>query len=781
MFISNRTWPSGAQGDADRNPRGARSKRSSIVSFCLMLMVVAFLAPRLTYSQVLYGSLTGNVSDQKGAAVPGAKVELVNASTGAGKSTVSDERGGYSFSDLQAGVYKLTISLTGFKTSIKDDIKVEANKIYRFDPQLEVGEVKETVVISAATDVPLQTDRGDVNITQSARQVNNLPLFGSVGRNYQSLMYLIPGTTRGTGGFFINGSGTEDNSAAGNPQRSMSFNVNGVSRLQNNTKIDGSSVIYPWLPGNTVYVPPSEAIQEVNIVTNAFDAEQGLAGGAAINVSIKTGGNDFHGVGWGYDTNSRFKSRTFFQAVNQPQVPKNILAQFGYAFSGPIILPRFGEGGNSIWNGKNKLFFFTDLERTTQRNSAGATASVASASLRPDANGNVNFTGTGITVYDPLSNPDPRLRTPFPNNTIPGNRIDIAAIEILKRLPLPNVPGVQNNFATSGIGSFNRTNIDNKINYVSDKVTLFGRYSRSPTLIIDPPIFGEVSGAALNGGQLGTAPGLINVIGIGGTYTFSPSVVLDANVGYTRQRLGAEGFDIVSNFGLNVLKIPGTNGPDRLQGGVPSFQIGAGWNNIGNDNTGNPFLFRDNQYVGAANLSWLKGAHSFRFGVDYVNAQLNHFQPQGGAFQTVRGTFGFSGNATALQKCNALAAPIPDVCNQPGASLTPAAANLYNNWADFLLGLPTSAGKVDQLRNPNSVYWKQYAFYARDHWQISRKVTLIYGLRGERFTIPTKDHTGINRFDPNTGKVITGGLSGLPINGGAVSGVNLFLPRFGIA
>src|SRR6266581_359951 len=692
MFISNRTWPSGAQGDADRNPRGARSKRSSIVSFCLMLMVVAFLAPRLTYSQVLYGSLTGNVSDQKGAAVPGAKVELVNASTGDVKSLVTDEHGAFSFSDLQAGVYKLTISLTFFNTSIKDDIKVEANKIYRFDPQLEVGEVKETVVISAATDVPLQTDRGDVNITQSGQQVNNLPLFGSVGRNYQSLIYLIPGTTRGTGGFFINGSGTEDNSAAGNPQRSMSFNVNGVSRLQNNIRIDGSSIIYPWLPGNSVYVPPAESIQEVNIVTNAFDAEQGLAGGAAVNVSIKTGGNDFHGVGWGYDTNSRFKSRTFFQAVNQPKIPKNILAQFGYAFSGPIILPRFGEGGKSIWSGKNKLFFFTDLERTTQRNAAGATASVAAANLRPDANGNVNFTGTGITVYDPLSNPDPRLRTPFPNNTIPANRIDIAAIEILKRLPLPNVPGVQNNFATSGIGSFNRTNIDNKINYVSDKLTLWGRYSRSPTIIIDPPIFGEVSGPALNGGQLGTAPGLINVIGFGGTYTFNSSVVLDANVGYTRQRLGAEGFDIVSNFGLNVLKIPGTNGPDRLQGGVPAFQI-AGWNNIGNDNTGNPFLFRDNQYVGAANLSWLKGPHSFRFGFDYVNAQLNHFQPQGGSFQTVRGTFGFSGNATALQGCPASATVAQ--CEGLGFTRSPAAANLFNNWADFLLGLPTSAGKVD--------------------------------------------------------------------------------------
>src|SRR6266545_1587579 len=765
MFNFNRTTLRGARFTAELSaPAGGG--RSSIVAPLMIMMLLAFVAPQAAYPQVLYGSLTGNVTDQKGATVPGAKIEVTNVNTGDIRSVSTDERGAYTLSDLQVGVYKITIAMSSFKTALKEDVRIEANKVHRYDAQLEVGDVNETVVVTAGQETTLQTDRGDVNVTQSGQQINNLPLFGSVGRNNQSMLQLIPGTSRGTGSFFLNATGNgEDNSAAGNPQRSISYNVNGVSRLQNNTKIDGSSVIYPWLPTNTVYVPQAESIQEVNIVTNAFDAEQGLAGGAAINVSIKTGGNDFHGVGWGYDTNSRFQSRRFFQPTNQTVIPKNILAQFGYAFSGPIILPRFGEGGKSIWSGKNKLFFFTDLERTTQRNAAGATASVAPASLRPDANGNVNFTGTGITVYDPLSNPGPRLRTPFPNNTIPANRIDIAAVEITKRLPLPNQPGFTNNFATAGVGEFNRTNIDTKINYVGSKLTLFGRYSRSPTIIIDPPIFGEVSGPALNGGQLGTAPGLINVVGFGGTYTFSSSVVLDANVGYTRQRLGAEGFDIVSNFGLNVLKIPGTNGPDRLQGGVPAFQINGGWTNIGNDNTGNPFLFRDNQYVGAANLSWLTGAHSLRFGVDYLNPQLNHFQPQGGAFQTVRGTFGFSGNATR---------------QQDNASSI-AESQLFHSWADFLLGQPTAAGKVDQLRNPNSVWWKQYALYARDHWQIGRRVTLTYGLRWELFGVPRKDHTGINRFDPDTGQVVTGGLSGVPFDSGARTGTGQFLPRVGIA
>src|SRR4029078_3505813 len=164
---------------------------------------------------------------------------------------------------------------------------------------------------------------------------------------------------------------------------------------------------------------------------------EGLACVPSIKLSVKTGGNDFHGVGWGYDTNSRFRSRTFFQPVNQPKNPKNILAQFGYAVSGPVILPHFGEGGPKVWSGKNKLFFFTDLERTTQRNAAGGTFTVAPASLRPDANGNVSFAGTVITVYDPASNPNPALRTPFAGNIIPANRIDIAAKEILNRLPLP--------------------------------------------------------------------------------------------------------------------------------------------------------------------------------------------------------------------------------------------------------------------------------------------------------------------------------------------------------
>jgi len=413
----------------------------------------------------------------------------------------------------------------------------------------------------------------------------------------------------------------------------------------------------------------------------------------------------------------------------------------GGTFGGPLL--------------KNKLFFFADWERTTRRQYFSAFRTIATDTLRQG-----DFNGTGAVIYDPQTgSADGSGRQPFPNNRIPANRVDPASAKMISLLPAPNQPGVTNNYFASGGYEFNRDNMDFKVNYnPTEKTTMFARYSLSPSLLFDPPSLGAAGGDALTGGQPGTAPGRVQNVGIGGTYTVSPTILIDGNIGYTRLRLGAENVDIDKNYGLEVLNIPGTNGPDRLQGGYPRFAI-SGFSSLGNPNVSNPFQFRDNQYVVGGNLGWVRGSHSLRFGAEYAFYTINHFQPQ--AAYGPRGGFSFTGGLTALR----------------GGT----APNLYNGWADFMLGLAQAMGKDLQYINPTAVRMPSWGFYARDQWQVSRKLTLNYGLRYEYYPFATRDHIGGDRYDPDLDLVLLGNLGGVPKDTGVDVGHGQFAPRFGIA
>jgi hypothetical protein len=694
----------------------------------ILFAILLFGLERTAVAQVLYGSLTGSVLDPTGAAVPNARVEATNTATGVNRATSTDERGTFLIADLQAGPYRIVFSAPSFTTLNQEGVRIDVNNQLRIDVRLSVAQVSESVTVEASS-VTLQTDRADVNNQISSSQVQNLPFAGNQGRNFQNLYKIIPGFSPPV----------ELHSDAGNPQRALGSNVNGVSYSNNNTRLDGATVSYPWLPHIIAYVPPADAVETVNIVSNSFDAEQGMAGGSAINVAIKSGTNEYHGSGHWYHTNSAVQARNFFFV--ESRLPKNLLNQFGGTFGGPIK--------------RNKLFFFTDWERTTRRQYASAFRTVPTDAVRQG-----DFSATGANIYDPTTgNPNGSGRQLFPGNRIPSNRFDSAAQKMIALIPAPNLTTFPQNYFATGNYVFNRDNFDIKVNYnPTDKASMFARYSISPSDIFDPPSLAAAGGDALTGGQPGNAPGRIQSAAVGGTYTVSPTVLIDANVGFTRQRLGAENVDIERNYGLEDLQIPGTNGSDRLQGGYPRFTFN-GFSSIGNPNVSNPFLFRDNQYVAVGNLSWVKGSHTFRFGGEYTYYTINHFQPQ--ASNGPRGGFNFTGGLTSLQG---------------GAAPT-----LYNGFGDFLLGLPFSMGKDVQYVNPAAVRMPGWGFYARDQWQATRKLTVNYGARFERYPFATRDHRGGERYDPATDKVLVGGLGGVPTDTGVRVPALQVAPRLGLA
>ncbi len=738
---------------------------SALIGWIALLLL--FINASAGLSQVLYGTITGNVTDPSGAVVVGAKAEIVNPATGFNRTVTVNNDGIYMLEALQPGTYEVTVTATGFGPQKTTGVIVSPNQITRVNSQLSVTAGLQQVVVTD-TAPALQTDKADVNYEIAPVIVSQIPTSSTEGRNFQSLYKFVPGVTPPS----------EQNSSAGNPERAQGINVNGVSWVTNSTRVDGATVSYPWLPYLIGYIPPQDAIDSVNVVTNSFTAEQGTAGGSVINVTIKTGTNQFHGSAWEYNSIQQFDARSFF---NIKPSPKNIYNEYGAAVGGPIV--------------KNRLFFFADWDRTTRRQAISGTESIPTpATVSGDFDGlAAPGTSTQVQIYDPATgNPDGTGRITFAQEygsmAIPASRIDPAAAKMLALLPAVNNctnPCINpiNDFFGSGTFAYTLDKIDAKVTYSpNEKNSMFGRYSIAPSDIADPPSLGAAGGGTFDGGQQGNATGRIQNVGLGFVHTFTPNLLLELNAGYGRQRLGAQAPDITSNFGLDTLQIPGTNGPSPLQGGQPGFFIGgtaaAGFGSgggtstgsyatLGNPNSGSPFLFRDNQYVGNANLSWNRGRHSMKFGGEYTHSAINHFQPQATSNSnlTARGSFIFGGGLTTL---NGGTAP----------------TTIYNQLADMLLGLPQSYGKTVQTLDPNAVRWSTFAFFGQDQWQPTQRLTVTAGVRYEFYPFATRDHEGVFRYDPALGptnNIVVGGVGGNPTDTGEEVGWGRIVPRVGLA
>src|SRR5580692_4849578 len=408
------------------------NKRTRLGFQCALVVCATMATSQIGRAQGLYGSLTGNIIDPSGAAVPKAKVDALDVNTGIAKQTETDARGVFLFSNVQPGLYKVTVTVPSFQTFIETNIEVQASAVRRVDVQLQVASVTQTLAVSADA-FALQTDKADIHTEITSQEVANLPYNGTEGRNFQALLLLQPGanTTAGTG---------EANSAAGNPQRAITVSMNGVSSQANNTRLDGATDAYPWLPVNIAYVPSPEAIETVNLSINAFDAELGAAGGAAINVTIKSGTNNLHGVAFERNTNNDLTAvNNYFS--HPGRLAKNIQNQYGFAIGGPIWIPK-------VVHGKDKLFWFMDYEGTKQSQYASDTnLTLPNAAMRTG-----DFSGTPTTIYDPLTgNANGTGRTPFAGNIVPANRISSASATLTALLPALTRPNqFTNNYDAYG-------------------------------------------------------------------------------------------------------------------------------------------------------------------------------------------------------------------------------------------------------------------------------------------------------------------------------------------
>ncbi len=698
-------------------------KRTVAIAISALLLLTT---PRMI-AQVLYGSLVGNIIDPSGAAVAGVKVSAMNAQTGAAREVTTNERGAFLISDLQAGLYDVTIASSGFASFTRRGVEVSSNGIIRIDFQLELAGATEKVTVGASGPI-LQTDRSEVRTEFSSKQFEDLPVPG--GRNYQALFKLIPGFTPPR----------PQNSLVSNAQEDLVAEVNGTTKSTNNTKIDGAGNTHIWLPQHSAYVPPLESIETVNVVTNSMDAEQGQAGGAAVNVIIKSGTNEFHGVGFEYHTNSSLKARNVFYTA--PRLPKNIQNQYGGTFGGPVV--------------KNKLFFFESDEETSRRTNVSRLVTIPSAAQRAG-----DFSALGTAIYDPLTgNANGTGRTPFPNNVIPLERQSRVAQQLNSWLPNPSATGASSNFLSAGNSTLDRNSSDSKVNWnQSDKFTMFGRFSILNFTTYSPTPFDKASGGAIDTSQqAGPGQGRVISTSIGATYIVSPTLLLDGTTAYARIAPGTYPIQYGQNVGLDILKIPGTNGPTKFASGIPEFQV-TGYETLGNPGSATPYFWHDNEYLSNFNVTWNKGAHNVRFGFDLSRQDMNHLTAEQGAGP--RGTFQFTGGVTSL---NGGAAP-----------------NQFNAYAAFLLGLPSTVGKTVPVESPVTTRAWNEGFYVRDQWQATRNLTVTAGVRYELYPMPTRDHRGLENYDITQNKVVIGGVGSVPMDAGISVSHLLFSPRVGFA
>ena len=627
----------------------------------IMTVLLLLLAPLIALGQAGSADLTGVVSDSGGALLPGAKVTALNTQTGVSTETTSSLGGVYVFTNLRPGIYTVAAEANNFQKLVRSGVTLTTGERTRLDFTMVVGSVTESVTV--AGDAPLlQTESGSITQSIDHHKIVELPLNG---RTFVQLATLSPGVSL--------------------PPGTLLPRINGGRPRTNEYLFDGISALQPE-PGQVVFFPIIDSIQEFNVQTNAVPAEFGRFNGGVVNLSTRSGSNGFHGSVWEFFRNEVLNARNYFAPANQnkPEFRRN---QYGAVLGGPIV--------------KDRTFFFVDYQGVKQ---AIGTVRISTVPTLLERQGNFTelYGSANPVLYDPattVQTPTGFTRSPFsPTNIIPIGRIDSAALAVLNHYPLPTATGTANNFTLVGNDQDHQNQFDTRVDHkFSDRDQIFGRYSYFHDVDQPVPFLPDGSGNITTG-----VIGLTDTLGQQGVgsylHTFSASTLNDLRFGYTRrsfQRRGVQ-LDASPSQGLDIPGIPSNGAFDNA---LPIFNI-AGYQQIGSpSNTNSNFRTDVTELVDT--VSHQMGRHAIKFGLDFRWERLDVIQPP-----NPTGVFQFSQLFTDL----------------PGSTGTgnPLASFLLGQVQQFSIDLQ---GKVIRPRAHIQEYFVQ------DDWKASRRLTLNAGVR----------------------------------------------------
>jgi Carboxypeptidase regulatory-like domain/TonB-dependent Receptor Plug Domain len=509
-------------------------------SLCFLRSLFVFLVATVILLAQNSGVISGTVTDPTQAVIPNAQVVIVNAETSVTVwRGVTNESGVYRAPQLHAGRYNVTVEMQGFKRADLNGVNLALDQRASINVTLQPGGTAESITVVGSTEGQLATDTSSLGNVITPSQVQNLPL---PNRNILNLLSLTPGVSSGGDATSINAS-------------QLSFN--GSRTVNSEFMVDGVSVV-SGSTGGVQTLPPADAIRELKVLTSAYSAEYGRTSGGTVTMVINSGTDTYHGGAYEYFRNEDLNANNFFNNLLGKPRSQDRYNLFGAKLGGPVWLPK-------LYNGKQKTFFFFNYEGLRQSLPYFNTTTVPDAAFRSG-----DFSASKAVVIDPQTGAQ------FPGNKIPPGRIDPAAAKILGVLPSPNSPGsfdaangrAVNNHVSIGSSKPSNNTIATRIDEnIFDRDRLFGNLIHYNN---ESPLQPVLPGALENAAGPGVTTGYQAIIGY--THTFTPTLFIEARMGYWRNNSAITppslGINVQSVFGIQRSVGPGL--PD-LQSGLLDY------------------------------------------------------------------------------------------------------------------------------------------------------------------------------------------------------------------